>query len=622
VKRRPTPLLPLLCALLVTVPAAAAPHRARHWEDVSYGTGETDFTAVAVDPENPRRLFAGAGGSLYLSTDGGLTWRRTLDLRGGRSQAVSTARDTSGRELENEIEDRVQELREEALEEAKKEIADETGMTDDAAAEDLAEERIDEEEDRLRDEARAEVLARRQAASTGGPAVDAARAFGEQAQSLDPRRILRLEALAGGRLLAATTSSLRVSDDRGETFDELVVGQGNVDVEVRAAAGSDGVLYAGTPSGLFRSTDGGAQWAPLTDLPPGTPVNDLALRDEAVLVASEFGVWRSADRGITFVPVLQPGSPLGLLVRAVAFDEGRPQRAFAGTVEGLYRSDDGGESWRRLEPDGLLSREVTDVAAPAWGLVVSTVGGVFVSTNGGETFSQLYEGLDERNVRRVAAGPQPEEVFAATARGLFVHAEEGERVRRARAFADVARAFENDPPVEWVMREALRTFGLDRTVADWSLRAGRAPWAPRLTLGYQSRNPWGDGFSERTVYPVDGDDPSLYLDRGTRGAFQGLLLWDAARIVFNPDALDAASVGRRLERLRERVLRRVVTSYDARRRRIAELVLTPPDKLKVQVEKTLQLQELEGVLDLLTDGRFTAALAADARRTSGAPRTP
>jgi photosystem II stability/assembly factor-like uncharacterized protein len=614
-----------MCALLAARESSAAPHRAeRRWEDVSYGTGETDFTAVAVDPENPRRLFAGAGGSLYLSIDGGLTWRRTLDLRGGRSQASSAARDTTERELENEIEDRVQELREEALEDAKKEIADETGMTDDAAAEDLAEERVDEEEDRLRDEARAEVLARRQANTSRGPAVDAARAFGEQAQSLDPRRILRLEALPGGRVLAATTSSLRVSTDRGETFEEVTVGQGNTDLEVRAVATADGVrFFAGTPSGLFRSTDGGAQWNPLTDLPPGTPVNDLAIHDDAVLAASEFGVWRSGDGGRTFAPVMQPGSPLGLLVRAVAFDEGRPQRAFAGTVEGLYRSDDGGDSWHRLEPDGLLSREVTDLAAPAWGLVVSTVGGVFVSTDGGETFTALYDGLDERNVRRVTAGPQPFDVWAATARGLFVHAEEGERVRRARAFADVERAFENDPPVEWVMREALRAFGLDPSVSDWRTRAAKAAWAPRFTLRYQMKNPGGGGFSQRYVYPVDGtDDPSLYDDRGTKGTFQGLFLWDASRIVFNGDALDAASVGRRMERLRERVLRRVVTSYDARHRRIAELLLTPPDKLKVQVEKTLQLLELEGVLDLLTDGRFTAALAADARRPTGAPRTP
>ncbi|MFM2152393.1 MAG: Sortilin, neurotensin receptor 3, partial [Pseudomonadota bacterium] len=84
--KRSTPLTLLAVCLLLTGRATLAAPRSedRRWEDISYGTGETDFTAVAVDPENPRRLFAGAGGSLYLSTDGGLTWNRTLDLRGGR----------------------------------------------------------------------------------------------------------------------------------------------------------------------------------------------------------------------------------------------------------------------------------------------------------------------------------------------------------------------------------------------------------------------------------------------------------------------------------------------------------------------------------------------------------
>jgi hypothetical protein len=124
------------------------------------------------------------------------------------------------------------------------------------------------------------------------------------------------------------------------------------------------------------------------------------------------------------------------------------------------------------------------------------------------------------------------------------------------------------------------------------------------------------------VHPIFQDDATLYDDRGSKATFQGLLLWDAGRIVFNADALDASSVGRRMERLRERVLRRVASTYDARRRRLAELILAPPEKLRPLAEKTLQLQELEGVLDLLTDGRFTAALAADARRTDGASRTP
>ncbi|MFM2152800.1 MAG: hypothetical protein RL199_1235 [Pseudomonadota bacterium] len=603
---------------------AATRSEASRWEDVSFGTGETEFTAVAVDPENVRRLYAGGGGTLFVSVDGGVVWSRAIDLRGGRSTAKPAQSDSSERELENEVEDRVQELREEALEEARREIADELGLVDEAAAEDLAEERVDEEEDRLRDEARAEVAARRRTEGTNASVADQARLFSEQSQSLSPRRIIRIETAPGGRVLAATTSSLHVSEDRGVTFREINVGQGNSDLEVRAAIWGPGrTLFAGTPSGLFRSDDAGGQWGPITDLPPSTPVNDLDVDPtdgKAVLAASEFGVYRSDDGG-TFVPVLQPGSPLGLLVRAVSFDRRNPGRAYAGTMEGLYRSDDSGLTWRRLEPEGLLSRETTDLSASPWGVVVATVAGVFVSEDGGEVFHAWTEGLEERDIRRVATGPGAGDLWAASARGLYAWSSTRDRVRRGRTLADLQRALSLEPSFDDLRAGLLAAFSLDESPRALMRRVGLAGWAPRLTLRYSAKNPLNDGFSTRFVSPVDApDDQSIYDTRASTGTFQALALWDAQRVVFNPDALGVATVNRRQERFRERLLRRLASTYDAHHRAMTELYLSPPESLPLLAKKVLHMDELVGTLDLLTNGTYSVARATMARERNSAPR--
>lgn len=604
------------------------------WEDLSYGTGEADFTAAAVDPENPRRLWAGASGAVFVSDDAGLSWVRVLEVRGGLAASKGFAGAKSESELDNEVEERLQELKDELLEELKKEITDELvselGDSGEKLAEELAEElaeqRVEEEEDRLREEARAD-LKRRGSANAGpgepqGPAPS------------QPRRIHRLVALPGGRLLVASGSGLYRSTDRGVTFTRLMVGVGAGDVDVRAVAAhplSPETLFAGTLEGLFTSTDGGASWTGVGDLPAHTAVNEVAVdpaQPTLVLVASDGGVYRSTDAGRAFLPVLQPPSPAGGHVRAVAFDPTDSRIAFAGTEEGLYRSLDRGLGWERLEPPGLLSREVTDLASVEWGLAVATVNGVFLSADAGASFRELYAGLDEREVRRLAAGPTPLALWAATGRGLFCYRPPAERTRRLKALSSIREMLQKEPPLAEVAKAALAAAWNEETPAKVRSRAALAAFAPRVTVRYGAVNPVGSPFVARTVFPdaLPGGPlpvPVIFDTLHQTDAWQLLLLWDAQRLLFDPGVLDVSKSFRRTEKLREHVLKRVVNTYDARRRLQVALSQAPPADLRGLAFKTIQVEELTGVLDGLTNGYFSAALAAGASppTAAGVPRT-
>src|SRR5512140_2005824 len=95
-----------------------------------------------------------------------------------------------------------------------------------------------------------------------------------------------------------------------------------------------------------------------------------------------------------WVPVGAPGGN----VRALALDPSDAQRLYLGTAEGLlYRSDDGGQLWRRLGPCfPLRGCSLDDIVVDARGIVFvgywevhGRGGGVARSADGGQTFAVL-----------------------------------------------------------------------------------------------------------------------------------------------------------------------------------------------------------------------------------------
>jgi hypothetical protein len=145
-------------------------------------------------------------------------------------------------------------------------------------------------------------------------------------------------------------------------------------------AGEPDLVYAGTqPSALFRSLDGGRTYEmvrSLWDHPHrehwGAGFGGQAIHTvlphphdgaQMVVAMSTGGVYRTSDGGASWAPgntgiraryVPDPFPEYGQCVHKVARDSAAPDRLYAQVHHGVYRSDDGGSGWRSIA-DGLPS---------------------------------------------------------------------------------------------------------------------------------------------------------------------------------------------------------------------------------------------------------------------------
>ncbi len=157
----------------------------------------------------------------------------------------------------------------------------------------------------------------------------------------EPVTALEIDPRDTRTVYAVFSSQVVKSVDVGKTWDLVMDGledAGSVETVILDPENPN-VLYIGTGEGVFKSTDGGANWRE-SSLGLPQPFGDFAVVDLAIDVRGEqtalyaatrtAGIFRSTDRGATWEP-LNEGLPI-LLIDFVEIDGRRPGAALAGTA--------------------------------------------------------------------------------------------------------------------------------------------------------------------------------------------------------------------------------------------------------------------------------------------------
>jgi len=191
-------------------------------------------------------------------------------------------------------------------------------------------------------------------------------------------------------------------------------------------------IYLGTSDGLvYRSEDAGAHWRRLS---PGFPLRGHSLDQIVVdprgvvlvgyweVSGSGGGVARSTDGGNTFT--ILKGLE-GQSVRALAIAAASPQILAAGTLSGVFRSLDGGQTWARITPpDHADLRNFESLAIDAQDPSVIYAGTWHLgwkTTDGGQTWAPIHAGMiDDSDVMTLTVDRwRPQVVYATACTGIY-----------------------------------------------------------------------------------------------------------------------------------------------------------------------------------------------------------
>lgn len=186
------------------------------------------------------------------------------------------------------------------------------------------------------------------------------------------------------------------------------------DIAFAAVLGSP--FGPGPERGIYRTRDGGRTWSQVLKLDAETGASDVAIdpHNPRIVYAGMWamrrtpwsmqsggangGLYRSDDGGATFEKVEHDAIPKGVVGKiGVAFAPSRPGRIYA-LIEaeqgGLFRSDDGGGEWKRINGHPVLTQR-------AWYYMTMTVDPtdadtvwfpqvpLLRSTDGGKTVAQV-----------------------------------------------------------------------------------------------------------------------------------------------------------------------------------------------------------------------------------------
>ena len=344
----------------------------------------------------------------------------------------------------------------------------------------------------------------------------------------------------------------------------------------RAAAGvptHPNLFYVGAVNGgVWKSDDYGRTWTPIFDRESTQSIGAIAVAPSdpnVIYVASGEGlhrpdlsvgngIYKSTDAGKTWAHLGSGKEGLrdGQQIPGLAIDPRDPNRVFAavlghpygpGEERGIYRSTDGGETWQKViskdkntgGSDVQIDPSNADVVyASMWEVregpwednneFNGSNGGLFKSTDGGNTWQQLTNGLpkDLAQIYVAIAPSQPRRLYATvgtSAGKLGVYRSDDSGASWSQVTDDprpAARIGGGDLPVPKVHPKNPDIVYVASTVTMQSIDGGKT-WS-----GFRGA-PGGDDYQNLWINPNDGNIILLVGDQGALVTVNGGATWSS-----------------------------------------------------------------------------------------------
>jgi photosystem II stability/assembly factor-like uncharacterized protein len=224
------------------------------------------------------------------------------------------------------------------------------------------------------------------------------------------------------------------SMDRGAHWVPMNDGLGNTAIEdIAIDSNNPGTVYVVTTTGVFKSANGGDDWAPYSKSLPISEIENfecllfVPTGPTELLLGTSQGLYRKPRNRNRWEAV--EGALRTEQIASLAVDR-HNGIVYAGTFKsGLYQSRDGGRLWRPF--GGKIAKAwVSDIAVDPKNSAVlyaaTRVSGVLRSQDGGMTWQEANNGLPTQDIRCLAINPSHSDVlYAGTTHEGIVKTKDG-----------------------------------------------------------------------------------------------------------------------------------------------------------------------------------------------------
>jgi photosystem II stability/assembly factor-like uncharacterized protein len=247
-------------------------------------------------------------------------------------------------------------------------------------------------------------------------------------------------------LLGTSAGQIYQSQDGGKTWARYVrIGKGNDYVidHILFDPKQPGVIYVAAwtleqeGGAVFKSTDDGHSWEMLKAM-DGKSVRSLAMAasDPNTLIAGTLdAVYRTRNGGQTWDRISPETSSEIKNIESIAIDPRDPETIYAGTWHLPWKTTDGGRSWHNIKNGVIDDSDVFSIIIdPQQPQVVyaSACSGIYKSDNAGDLFHKI-QGIpfSARRTRVLKQDPGNRDVvYAGTTEGLWKTSDAGKTWRR------------------------------------------------------------------------------------------------------------------------------------------------------------------------------------------------
>ena len=215
----------------------------------------------------------------------------------------------------------------------------------------------------------------------------------------------------GSALYVTTNNTVYRSTDHGNSWlargDIPSPPSGTHALIVDPADASRLYVTASDPGQGFQSADGGMTWQ--TWQTPGGIINSLHItstQPARIWAAGSSGTWFTDDRGVNWTEALSSIS------ETVTVDPNDAEVVYAGTSQGLQRSDDNGVTWSIIHGDAAIGNVTSIAIDPSSNrLLMSGRAGIAGSDDGGAHWASRHSGIDAMYLHELVSAPASGRIY-------------------------------------------------------------------------------------------------------------------------------------------------------------------------------------------------------------------